>query len=166
MRTNRAMEELLRRFQLDPQRPPQLAVELRRLVAPGIVEQDGCWLLASQLKAGTAGQRQHFPDRTGYEAFVNHIHIEDELDSELCSAEVLLGQALALGHAMGGLAAAHGAFKIVVASNLDAPGDCNVRLFKARPGETWIRDDLEGYSHDGILVLETPALPPVPSRVQ
>jgi len=166
MHTNQAMEELLRRFHLDPQRPPQLAVELRRLVEPGVVEQNGCWLLASQLEAGTAGQRQHFPDRTGYEAFVNHIHIEDELDSASYPAEALLGQALALGHAMGALAAAHGAFKIVVATSVDAPGDCNVRLFKVRPGETWIRDDLEGYSHDGILVLETPALPPVPSRVQ
>jgi hypothetical protein len=166
MHSNHAMEELLRRFQLDPQRPPQLAAELRRLVEPGIVEQDGCWLLASQLKAGTAGQRQHFPDRTGYEAFVNHIHVEDELDGASHPAKVLLGQALALGHAMGVLAAAHGAFKIVVATSVDAPGDCNVRLFKARLGETWLRNDLEGYSHDGILVLETPALPLSPSRVQ
>jgi len=165
MRLNHAMRELLGRFGIDPEQPPQLAVELRQLVEPGILEQDGCWLLASQIGVETAGQRQQFPDRTGYEAFVNHIHIEDVLDSRLSPSESMLGQALALGHAMRALVAPRGAFKIVVATSIDAPRDCNVRLYKARPGEVWIRDDLEGYADDGILVLETSELSPASTHV-
>jgi hypothetical protein len=166
MRLNRAMKELLGHFRIDPERPPPLAAKLRRLLEPGILSLDGCWLLASQLPAGTSGTRDQFPDRTGYEAFVNHIHITDALgEAGECSPWLALGQAMALGLELEALVAAHGSFQIVVAADMDLPADCNVRFYKLRSGEIWIEDDLEGYAHEGILVIQTPELHRSPEHV-
>jgi hypothetical protein len=166
MRLNRAMKELLGQFQIDPERAPPLAVELRRLLEPGILCLDGCWLLASQLSAGDSGAREQLPDRTGYEAFVNHIHVADAIGGAGdCSPRAALGQAVALGLAMEALVAAHGSFQIVVAVDMESPTDCNVRFYKLRSGEVWIEDDLEGYTHEGILVIETPELNRAPPHV-
>lgn len=166
MRLNRAMEEMLGQFRIDPERPPPLAAELRRLLEPGIPSLDGCWLLASQLPAGASRARDQFPDRTGYEAFVNHIHVADALGrAGERSPGFALGQALALGLELEALLAAHGSFQIVVAADMDSPADCNVRFYKLRSGEIWIEDDLEGYTHEGILVIETPELDRAPAYV-
>ncbi len=166
MRLNRAMKELLGQFRIDLKRPPPLAAALRRLLEPGILSLDGCWLLASQLPAGASGARDQFPDRTGYEAFVNHIHVADALGGAgESSPGVALGQAMALGLALEALVAAHGSFQIVVAADTDSPTDCSVRFYKRRSGEVWIEDDLEGYAHEGILVIETPELARAPAYV-
>jgi len=160
------MEEMLGRFRIDPEKPPPLAPELRRLLEPGILSLDGCWLLASQLPAGAPGMRAQFPDRTGYEAFVNHIHVADALgEGGERSPSFALGQAMAFGLALEALVAVHGSFQIVVAADMDSPADCNVRFYKLRSGEVWIEDDLEGYAHEGILVIETPELNRAPPHV-
>jgi len=166
MRLNRAMEELLRRFRIDPAGPPPLVIELQRLLEPGILSVNGSWLLASQAGTATSASLHQFPDRTGYEAFVNHIHVADALDG---TGERPPGfafrQAIALGRALERLVAAHGAFRIVVAADVDSPGDPNVRFYRSRSGEVWLEDDLESYTHEGILVLETPESDPASTHV-
>lgn len=161
MRRNRAMDQLLMGHRLDPDRPPPLASDLERLLAPGVTNQEGCWLLASQLCQSTADRRQ-FPDQTGFEAFVNHVHVLDVLGAEAeRDPERSLGQGLALGRALKVLLAGRGRFQIVVATSIEAPADCNVRFYRWRPGEVWIEDDLEGYTHEGILVIDTEESPPL-----
>lgn len=156
MRLNLAMQRFLERCRIDPMDPPQLDAALARLLQPGIVQVEGSWLLASQVQSSQPTQHQHFPDRTGYEAFINHLHIADILEAgaEESTARIL-SQAVAFARGLEALVAPHGPFEIVVAIDKESPSDCNVRFYRRRPGETWIADDLEGYKEEGILVLDT-----------
>ena len=53
-----------------------------------------CIPLASQ--ESDAGQADGFPDRTAYECFVNHIHIEDYLENGGLPPLEMLGRGIAL----------------------------------------------------------------------
>lgn len=154
MRLNLAMQGFLDRYGIDPMNPPPLDPALARLLEPGVVQVDGCWLLASRTNSSPATLRQ-FPDRTGYEAFINHLHVADVLEegAEESAARVL-SQAIAFARAIEALVAPHGAFEIVVGVDKESPSDCHVRFYRRRPGETWVAQDLEGYEGEGILVLE------------
>jgi hypothetical protein len=157
IRLNLAMEMFLKRFGIDPANPPPAERELIQLLHTGIAEVDGCWLLASQVKPSLTGQREHFPDRTGYEAFINHIHISDVLGPGVEESPArALSQAIALGREVEKLVARWGGFEIVIATDKDSPADCNVRFYRHRSGEVWIERDLELYHEEGILVIETP----------
>ena len=49
---------------------------LLKLSVKGFIEVDGCYFLKALYKKAKATQ-QDFPDKTGYECFVNGFHIED-----------------------------------------------------------------------------------------
>src|SRR5690348_2649160 len=55
----------------------QLDPELARIANGGIVHRDQCFLLADAAKGKTNVSINDMQDRTGYECFINHIHIDD-----------------------------------------------------------------------------------------
>lgn len=159
-RTNAAMRSLLLQHNIDPLMPDaSLDARLLELVGRGVVERDGCWLLAETSESGTSTPRAAFPDSTGYEAFMNHIHIEDVLELEPERDQGwLLRQGVMYARVLRDLLAPLGVFRIVVAAQMGASGGCGVRFYRRRRGEVWLTDDLEQYREDAILVIDTPEL--------
>ena len=128
--------------------------ELLKLLKPGFAEVNDSVLLRSQKKLAKRVGPDNFPDLTGYENFVNHVHIEDYFEDAVDSNE-LLKQGLAFAHKT--VEKLHSSFpgkqfKVIVAIN---ESGCSVRFHQAREGENWLSDDIEKYQ-DSILVLETP----------
>ena len=55
----------------------KLLERLRRRLDDGIIEEDGCWFLASERWANKQYTISQHQDRTGLERFINHLHIDD-----------------------------------------------------------------------------------------
>jgi hypothetical protein len=59
---------------------PKLNAKLQKIVINGFIEYDGSFLLKYLYQPHI--QLSDFPDRTGYEAFINSIHIDDYVISK------------------------------------------------------------------------------------
>ncbi len=117
-----------------------LQANLSSKLEAGFVETDGCYLLVSEADKNKTIASE-FPDRTGFECFVNHFH---------CAA---LGEALAFCDK---LAAAlqekfGSGFTIIVSWD---GSNATVRFHKTRSGESWVATDLESYTDEAIRVVQ------------
>jgi len=112
------------------------------------------------LKKAASVKRLDFPDRTGYECFVNHIHIEDYLENGGLHPLEMLGRGIALARELKiRLGQLHGDkhFRIIVAFD---GSSCTVRFHTVRPDEEWVDKNLDRYREEAIAVLETQELEP------
>jgi hypothetical protein len=140
MRTNSRMEQLIKRC--NPRRG-SLASALRAVVNEGLAYSEGCVLLKSQLRLTQPNVRKRFQNETGYECFVNHIHLEDILAS--ADACVLLEQALVFADELAALKSNAGiseALEYIIICN---ENEANVRFHALRAEQSWLSDDLETY---------------------
>jgi hypothetical protein len=135
------MKELLERC--NP-RLSSLAGELRILFSEGLVHNQGCVLLKSQVRLTQPYDSERFLDETGYECFVNHVHLGDILAStDACD---LRGQALVLADELAILKSA-----AAIVEELDyivacGPDEVSIRFHAIRTGPSWLADDLETYA--------------------
>ena|SRR5215472_3485164 len=127
---------------------------LLRLIEPGFILSNGALLLKSQAKLAKV-KRGAFPDRTGFECFVNHTHIEDQLQGSRPTQEHLLEQGLGFASTLfGRLSSSFPDTPVsVILSHSDS--GCVVRFHIIREGEKWLADDLEGYGGEAIFVVST-----------
>jgi hypothetical protein len=147
MKTNKAMRELLLGCQLAAR---SLSQPLRAILSEGLIQVDGCTLLKS-LAAGVASDSKARMDSTGFECFVNHIHLEDYAAERGCA---LLEQAFAFVEELRQLAANSGVSEqlvFIIAGDLE---DLTVRFHVFRPDQEWLDSDLEHYK-EGVAVLTT-----------
>lgn len=110
-------------------------------LALGFVEENGCILLASKAR-GSGVARHAGLDDTGYECFVNHLHIKS-LDEGVEFAR-RLKSALAARFTEG----------FVVFVSFDGR-EAIVRFHKDRAGLGWLDSNLEAYMDEGIAVLDS-----------
>jgi len=140
MRTNRRMQQLIERC--DAKRG-SLSGALKAILDEGLASTDGCVLLKSQLRLTEPDAKTRFQDETGYECFVNHVHLEDMLSSaDTC---VLLDQALAFADELGSLRSTTGVSEPLEYIISIDESDVNVRFHALRKGQSWLADDLETY---------------------
>ena len=104
------------------------------------MEEKECVLLAAEARA-SAVARDTSQDETGYECFINHLHIESL--AEALEFARRLNSALAERFSDG--------FVVIVSSD---GREATVTFHKNRVGQTWLNDDLEGYVEEGIAVLD------------
>jgi hypothetical protein len=161
VKTSPKMEALLDEIRDDNLDDPKaLPQKLLALVNEGFIEQEDCIFLARLRKASEV-QRLDFPDRTGYECFVNHVHIEDYLENGGLPPLELLGRGMAFaGELAARLRQLRGTkhFRIIVAS--DGGASCTVRFHTIRHEEEWIGKNLSGFKEEAIAVVETQELLP------
>jgi len=143
---NQAMLDLLRTLVAGAARP--LASGLADLLREQLVQENGCWFLVALREGASTTSLASFPDRTGFECFVNHIHIRDFLETS--DAPECLRQGLRWAEHLRGKLEGHGKFNIIVSCD---DTDCSVRFHRVRPGESWLLDDLEGYRAESVLVI-------------
>jgi hypothetical protein len=155
VRTNQKMEVLydeIREEKLDD--PKALPQKLLALLNQGFVHEEECVFL-SVLKKAAPVKRLDFPDRTAYECFVNHIHLEDYLENGGLSPLEMVGCGIALARELRArLSRLHGTmhFRIIVAFD---GSTCTVRFHTVRSDEEWAAKDLNGYKAGAVAILNT-----------
>ena len=109
------------------------------------------------LKDQWAANSQHvkitdLPDRTGFECFINHVHLPFEGTNE--TLVPCLEYAATLQEALIPLTQDRQFRVIVSLSEGDAfpKSACTVRFHQIRPGENCVSEDLEGYKSEAILI--------------
>ena len=160
MKTNHQMDVLydeIREEQLDDSKA--LPQKLLALLNAGFVEMDQCVFLRV-LKNEAPVKSIDFPNRTAYECFVNHVHIEDYLENGGLPPLKMLGRGIALARELKDrLSRLHGTrqFRIIVAS----PGPtCTVRFHTIRPDEEWVDKDAVSPESEAMAILDTLELEP------
>ena len=121
----------------------ELSPALTKVVEEGVFCQQNLVLLASQSRLVQSSVQEELGDETGYECFVNDLHLEDVLGpSTECSQ---LEQALAFGRELARIwvnAGKDGSLLFIIAGN---EGEINIRFHRVRVGQAWLADDLETY---------------------
>jgi hypothetical protein len=147
MKMNQRMSALLR--QADIPVPFVEETALRTPPMPALSQVGEFVLLKNQYEANKHVRPADFPDKTGYECFINHVHLP--FDGTSASLKSCLSYAIALQKGLSRIAENRSLQVIVAAED----HGCTVRFHQLRKGEVWIEEDLEGYADDAILVLGT-----------
>ena len=156
MKTNQRMEALYQQVRQDNLDDPKaLSQKLQQLLVSSFVEEDGCLFLA-QLRARVPTVKlADFQNRTAFECYVNHIHVEDYSENGGFLPLPMLGYGMAVAQALRDRLAKEKPgqhFHVIV--NFD--GDhCDVRFHTVRPDEEWIGPDLEEYPLEALAIQDT-----------
>ena len=131
---------------------------LSAVLDEGFEEVAGCVVLRRFADSSRRTSPTDHGDETGFEAFINHLHIEDVLDAATSVSE-LLTQTMAFAVCLGEqLVVAYPAtrFEIII-----SVGDSyTVRFTTARPDQpSWLADDLEGYQVEAVMAFVVPGSP-------
>jgi hypothetical protein len=119
-----------------------LAPQLSNVLAQGLIHSEGCIILKSQMELVSSEVRKRFTDKTGFECFVNHIHVEDYAPGEMC---ILLQQSMAFGKELERTLLKAGVtepVQYIIAGDTD---EMNIRFHVLREGEEWLAQDIERY---------------------
>jgi hypothetical protein len=113
------------------------------------IDVNGSVLLKSEYLRSRHIAPEDYQDRTGYECFINHVHIPCKRGKKnLLSA---------LGHLFGLRESREEQFPerafVIIASF--SRGECTVRFHQLRHNERWLGDDLEEYRLNAILEITT-----------
>jgi hypothetical protein len=132
----------------------QLDPRLASIVADGFHEVADCVVLARFRASATRTSVASCRDRTGFEAFINHVHVDHELGLPH-SHPVALVQAGRLAERLAGRLEQvyrDDRFMIIVAVS----DSCTLRFHKLRTGESWIASDIESYRDEGVMTIPVP----------
>jgi hypothetical protein len=143
-------------------RHEKLREKLSQLLAPGFTDLGGAIVFTAMRNIAENVEPENFPDLTGFECFVNHIHVEDQLDGRVSDQTALMRQGIAFALATESQLRSTfpgKPFKVIVAATAHG---CGVRFHLVRAGEEWLASDLDGYGEEAILVLEDHSVPATP----
>jgi hypothetical protein len=135
VKINTAMRALLADAALvEPLNPALCAI-----LDSGFDSREGCYFLAALLPAAKSVTRDSFPDCTGYECFVNSIHVEDyDAKAPLCQAIQFVACAFATWRI---LEPTLTLISVVSADEFSVV----VKFHVKRPAEQWLSENIEGY---------------------
>jgi hypothetical protein len=145
IRMNRAFVHAIRSLRVEGKRP--LVSELKEIARGGIIDIDGCSLLAREV-GHTNATVNDFPDKTGFECFVNHIHV-DEYASEFLADQTICFVSEVLNE--WNKKYADGELNAIVGLKDGA----TVRFHRRRENEFWLAGNLDGYN-EAILEISSP----------
>jgi len=124
-----------------------LAPGLHALASVGFAYRDGAWVLGAFANMQTNVSMNDFPDRTGYECFINSVHIEDYAEDDLLEQSIRFVTFV--------LRSWPPARDQRLNSVLNFDGDSAVAKFHVlRPGESWINDRLDEFE-EALLVADS-----------
>jgi hypothetical protein len=143
MRANKVAKNLLRKTRLNC----QLVGSLKNIADNGFYCLNGCYVFRG-LPGGTNVKISNFPDNTGYECFMNSLHIED------CDTEVPFAQAMlfvvATFESWNFFHSDLTLMAIVSANDQSVVTKFHVRRLR----EQWLSEDIEDYD-DPVLTLDS-----------
>ncbi|MGY6126083.1 hypothetical protein ACW9YV_11460 [Paraburkholderia strydomiana] len=144
MKTNSAMKKLLDAVTFER----ALESSLGMIADRGFQTREGCHFLTALLSTATNVTKANFPDCTGYECFVNSLHIEDYAN------EAPLSQGLQFVMQIFGIWTAS-----IPTMTLNAIVSADefsvvVKFHVTRTGQQWLSENIEGYE-DPIMSIES-----------
>jgi hypothetical protein len=117
-----------------------LIPSLKSIANAGFVKKEDCYLLDSLARKLTNANRANFQDCTGYECFVNSLHVEDyESDEPLVQGILLVDEVFRVWKA------SNPAFHLTAIISADEL-TVVARFHVKRRAEQWLSDDIEGYN--------------------
>jgi hypothetical protein len=127
-----------------------LAPSLATVLAAGFDEVSDCVILAHFEATARRTSIESCHDETGFEEFVNHVHIADALAPGPSETDVVAQAALFVQCLAANLANAYPdrTFEVVVSLRDDK---CRVGFHAVRSGQTWLADDIEGYGDEAVM---------------
>jgi hypothetical protein len=132
-----------------------LSYELSDLLQAGFTVIHDAVVFSAMDQAARKTPVSSFPDLTGYECFINHLHVEDYLDGFSEDSKKLLRQSIAFALEVKKqlqFLFPERQFSLIVAYN---EFGCNFRFHTVRIGESWLPADLEQFTREAIMILET-----------
>lgn len=154
MKANAEMKEIIGTLKFD--RP--LIPSLKSIANAGFVESEGCYLFHSLARKLTNAKRANFQDCTGYECFVNSLHVEDyENDEPLAQGILLVDEVFRVWKA------SNSTFHLTAIISADEL-TVVARFHVKRSGEQWLSDDIEGYMDPVMSVDSDDEIVPRPIR--
>ncbi len=134
MKINRAMKISLSDARFDI----PLNSSLKSIADSGFDLRDECYFIRALL-GSTNVTRGSFPDCTGYECFINSLHVDDyDSVSPLTQAVLLVKEVFAVWNAI------QRTSKIVAVISADEFGVVT-KFHVQRSGEQWLSDNIDGY---------------------
>ena len=143
MRMNLTMKGLLDDLGSKP--PPSLPAELSAVTNEGFVIQGACSFLRVLCEHRGNAIPSMFPDETGYECFINNIHIDAHSNEPLPLAMVFADEVGKAWVSSG----SRNSLRVIVSCN---DTGCVVRCHVVRPQQSWHDENLEAYKHDAVWV--------------
>lgn len=113
--------------------------KLAAIADAGIIAVEDGFLLQALASAKTNATKENFPDKTGYECFINHVHIEDYVTDNLATHAWLFA-ARTLKKWID--EKFNGQLVAIISSDEEST---TVRFHHKRPNEFWLAHDLDGY---------------------
>lgn len=145
MKMNKNMRKL---YESALHRCKKLPKELADILDKGFIIKDGCVFLKYYYKKSRHISRDNYIDETGYEAFVNHDHIDNYVNKNYLSVALLFMENIGASWKKLGLS---GTLRIIISQQLDDERYGSIRFHLLRENQSLLRDDLEEYKLDGIL---------------
>ncbi len=151
-RMNRQMQVLIS----DHEKPPTASLndKLSAILEEGLVELQNCIVLARFKDSASHVTVADCHDETGYECFLNHLHIGDYAKGASLAEQLGQGQLF-----MSELARMlktlypHFSFQLILSCS---ESECTVRFHKLRANQNWV-GDLEGYKEEALFLITVPA---------
>lgn len=125
-----------------------LPAELSKLAAGGFFEQNGIHFLSCLEPLARSAVLSDFVDRTGYECFVNSIHVDDYVSDDFLGCAIDFADQLFVAWRNSGVDAV---LNVIV--SCDETGAV-VRCHSSRKGERWLAANLDGYD-EAVLVVDS-----------
>jgi hypothetical protein len=137
-----------------------LEEELRHVIDSPILEVDGCFFFEELWKGSSGVSLSHFSDQTGLECFVNHLHMEEyvESTSTTLTFNLLLAQGWQCATHLAERLVAYRpevGFRIIIGAGEGTWPTCTVRFHLIRDDENWLSDDLEEYREEAVGFMDT-----------
>jgi hypothetical protein len=120
-----------------------LPPELYNILNVGCIKINDCLLFKNPYDLQSESI-SNFPDKTGYECFVNKIHIDNFSENPLPAAISLAVQLLKQFHN-------YNLRTIISYDDLS----CVLRFHIIRNNESWLNSDIEKYKEEGILIIDS-----------
>jgi len=144
MRMNSSMQQLLESMNISFRRALAEAAPER---LPALVTVQGCILFADQAEGCRHVSLSDFPDRTGFECFVNHFHVP--YDGTPAALQQLIVRIAGIRRALTEYAPDR---KFLILMSI-AGGECTIRFHECRAGEAWLADNLDGYTEEAVAAI-------------
>jgi len=137
-----------------PRNTDVLPDELAQILGDGMSVVDDCLVVGKPDAVPRLDSvRAAVMDKTGYECFVNHVHLKERGDSA-----AVLGHAVAFCQRVSAEAVSFApgrSVRFIISKN---GNDWTVHFHTLRPNESYVYDDLEGYAEEAVLVLDSTEL--------
>lgn len=157
MRMNRRFRTLWDSGRLDDVLPMvELHSRLREVVSGTLVRRHGS-LLFERYVAGSP-DLDAFQDATGWEASVNHFHVEEMLDGVGLKTrhgrQLLVRQGVKAAMELSRRLSGEGVFRVVLSFSDLYVASMAMRFYGLREGVPYLQEDLESYKFDAILTID------------